>query len=171
MANFKMVKENYLSESAIYNVIYYILNSPDLRYKSYIGMPIPYNSSGLVEEAEYAAKIFQWVRHIYGKDEEEKRLLEHFIFGFAPQDCVSLYYAEEITQKIAEFIGQRFQVVCGVHVHEQEHRSYIHIHMAVNRVSYIDGNKFGERYGDCNLILEYAKMIAPDINWEPLLHS
>lgn len=171
MANIKTVKEDYLNESAIYNVIHYILCSSDLRYRSYAGMPFPYNSTGLKEEAEYATDLFKWVRHIYDKDEETKRLLEHFVIGFAPQDCVVQCYAEEIAQKIAEFIGQRFQVVYGVHVHEKDYGDYIHIHMAVNRVSYVDGNKFGERWGDTNLIKKYAEMVAPDINWQCSFHS
>ena len=87
------------------------------------------------------------------------------MIGFAPQDCVALFYAEEIAQKIAEFIGQRFQVVYGVHVQEKDHEDYVHIHMAVNRVSYVDGNKFSERWGDTNSIKQYAKTIAPDIKW------
>lgn len=166
MANIKTVKKDYLNESAIYNVIHYILCSSDLRYRNYAGMPLPYNSRGLAEEAEYATGLFELVRHIYDKEEETKRLLEHFVIGFSPQDCVAQYYAEEIAQKIAEYIGQRFQVVCGVHVREKEYGDYIHIHMAVNRVSYVDGNKFGERWGDINLIKKYAEMIAPDIKWE-----
>lgn len=166
MANIKIVKEDYLNGLAIYNVIHYILCSSDLRYRSYVGMPFPYNSTGLKEEAEYATGVFKWVRHMYNKDEETKRLLEHFVIGFSPQDCVIQYRAEEIAQKIAEFIGLRFQVVCGVHVHEKDHGSYIHVHMAVNRVSYVDGNKFGESWGELNAIREYAEMIAPDINWQ-----
>lgn len=165
MANIKVVKEDYLNESAINNVIHYILCSRDLRCRSYVGMPFPYASPGLKEEAEYATGLFKLVRHIYNQDEETKRLLEHFVIGFAPQDCVPLYYAEEIAQKIAEFIGQRYQVVCGVHVHEKDYGNYVHIHMAVNRVSYVDGNKFGESWGELNSIRKYAKMIAPDIIW------
>lgn len=165
MAIIKLVESDYLNEYAVYNVIYYIIGSPYLIYSGYMALPYPYTSRNIEETALVMKNAFECVRHVYNKDSEKKRLLEHVVIGFEPGECITTFDAEDIAWKIAGFIGQRFQTVYGVHKGSHNNTDYMHIHMAVNRISYVDGKRFYETKGEMAEILEFAKSIRSDLEW------
>jgi len=69
--------------------------------------------------------------------------LSHIIISFSPQEVQTVSKVEWIARACAQYYGDRYQVLYCVHA-----TSNIHIHMIVNRVSFVDGRKYPDKYED-----------------------
>jgi len=98
------------------------------------------------------------IKQIFGKN--ERKQIEHIIIGFHSNEATYLD-ALCIAQKCALFIGKRFQVCFAIH----KKQSYLHIHFAVNTVSYLDGRRFYDTYGELNSIEKHLQSLFPDFKW------
>lgn len=58
------------------------------------------------------------------------------IISFRRETGLDGFDAADVAQRIADYIGQRFQTVFAVHINTAN----IHVHFVINRVSYIDGS-------------------------------
>lgn len=85
-------------------------------------------------EMEHTAQKF---KKAFGKR------ISHIIITFGPQEARSIFTVEQIAKRCAQYYAGRYQVFYCVH-----RTSTIHIHMILNRVSFIDGKKYPDRYED-----------------------
>lgn len=85
-------------------------------------------------EMEYTAQKF---KKTFGKK------ISHIIITFSPQEVRSISTVEQIARACAQYYAARYQVFYCVH-----RTSTVHIHMIINRVSFIDGRKFPDKYED-----------------------
>lgn len=72
----------------------------------------------------------------------EGRQAAHIVVSFPKSSGLCLSEVCEIAPLIAEFFAARFQVVYNVHTNT----SNLHIHIAFNTVSFVDGLKFNDTY-------------------------
>ena len=105
-------------------------------------------SDGFAVDLNHAAEQIHAVKSFWC--ETDGRQMVHFILAFDGYENVSLDN-DEIIQIAERFCGlfyNRFQIVYGVHFDSGN----IHIHFAMNNVSYIDGKRYlSNRYD--NLVL------------------
>lgn len=86
------------------------------------------------EEMEAIAKQF--------KKEFGKRI-SHIILSFHGSELKSASTAAEIAEMCARYYAARYQIIWSVQIDPQ-----VHIHMILNRISFIDGKKYPDRYAD-----------------------
>lgn len=107
------------------------------------------------------------VKRYFGKTSGNQ--LVHFIISldkkvFDPE--VALHIAYEI----AKYYGNRYQILFGVHQALRMNRkgratSYVHIHMIMNSVSFVDGKMYADSKGDNYTFVEHIKSVTYDYNW------
>lgn len=79
--------------------------------------------------------------------------MRHFILSFHPYELNDPYIANEIAQKIIYYLGGTYETMYGVH----ENTEKLHIHIAINPVSYIDGSRY---YGRKKEFYRFLKCIC-----------
>lgn len=108
------------------------------------------------------------VKRYFGKTSGNQ--LVHFIISldnkvFDPE--VALHIAYEI----AKYYGDRYQIIFGVHQNPRINRkgratSYVHIHMIMNSVSFVDGKMYADNKGANYAFADHIKRITDDYNWK-----
>ena len=73
--------------------------------------------------------------------------------------------------RIAGYYGDRYQIIYGVHRSHRNNRhgliaSYLHIHMIMNSVSFVDGKMYADNKGDTQRFLEHIKKVTGDHHWK-----
>lgn len=91
---------------------------------------IPDNDIDIMEESFYAVQI------LYGKLEGDK--LVHMVISFPVNTDLSDEQIMFAGEAVAAYIGERFQVVFGVHLDEDSR----HIHFVINPVSFVNGEVY-----------------------------
>ncbi len=143
----KMVNDPYNNESSIFNLIDYALRNKRT------GKPVRYYGGYNVEFSN-AAEQMVLVKQYFNK--WEKRKMRHFIVSF--DEKIALYDAYILGWQIAAYYGDRYQIVFGVH----EDTVNVHIHFVFNTVSFVDGLKYSEAYGDLCRLNDYVKKVFND---------
>lgn len=174
MANIIIKKGDYTNESAIYNEINYALSSEYYKYSGAAGLlwypslrqcctDIVLGANDIDPNIESMTGAFKTVKSAYGKTDGNQIL--HLIVAFRREDCMTPILANIFAAQLAEYIGQRFQVVYGIHMGSVYNSGYLHVHFVINTVSYIDGNRLYDKntyyYDICNV----AKTFSPDLRW------
>lgn len=128
----KVTNGDYKNKDALSNVIHYITNPVKTRH--YIGaMGVnPYDSEKMIEQMNLVKKVFQ--------KECGHRNVRHFIVSFDKKDHIKPEEARWIADDVARFYSDRYQICYGVHLDTDD----LHIHFALNTVSFIDGKLFSE---------------------------
>ncbi len=127
----KLVKDSYENISSIYNLVHYVLT--DKRQNC----PVRFYGGYNVDVFRAADQMLS-VKEYYHKT--DKRLMRHIIVSF--EDDILPNDAYILGWQIAAYYADRFQIVFGVH----ENTDNVHIHLALNTVSFVDGLKYyGER--------------------------
>ena len=125
----KAMNESYSEDRDIRNLITYIAGeskkSKEIRY---------YGGRGVSKEPQKAAKNIIQVQKHYGK--ADKRRIFHFVVAF-PCDMDDAGLVKIVAENIAYMFSDRYQIFYGVH----EDTENLHIHFAVNTVSFVDGKK------------------------------
>ena len=97
------------------------------------------NVTSIEQAAEEMEQVTRRFKKAYGKK------VSHIIITFAPEELK--YRSNESIQWIAEacmrYYADRYQVVYGIHNYPRPH-----IHMIFNRISFLDGKKYPDRYED-----------------------
>ena len=109
--------------------------------------------SGIAVDPEYSVEQMLLVKQLWHKT--KGRQVRHFFLTFGPTEDVTIDEAMEYGCKIAEYYGDRFQIVFGVHLDT----GHIHLHFAFNTVSYVDGKMYSEGYGDWLKFRDYVKSL------------
>lgn len=119
---------------AIDNVIRYIFSSP---FYVYGGVNRVF---GLSEQIVIDG--FKLVQEHY--DKTDGKQIQHVIIGLDKREGVGTGMAYNMAIAAAGYIGKRFQCCYAVHNGSYDDPDYIHIHLAINTVSWLDGNRYYE---------------------------
>jgi len=137
-------KGKYFDIEAKADTIAYVLNP----YKAKHGCV-----GGVGVSPECPAESMEIVSEMFGKSDGSQ--LRHYILAFSEEELYNLQTVHAIAQHIAVCIGQEYQVVYAVH----EDKSYLHIHMIVNTVSFVDGHRWRGSKAEFYQMLNAMKMI------------
>lgn len=144
----KIKNKPYRDDKALATVVNYVLNT------SCVG--------GLFVDPNHAVEQMRLVKQLWYKT--EGRQVRHFYVSFSDSEGVSIDEAFEYGYKIARYYADRFQIVFGVH-HDTLH---IHIHFAVNTVSYIDGRMYSGSWGNYAELRDFIQDLMPE-GWKVTL--
>ncbi len=136
MATYKVVgvgqHGKYFDAHAYRDVINYDINP---KKASFVG------GAG-VSTVEAAAQEMQETAIAYGKDIGKR--IRHSVLSFDKSEHITPEKANEFAKKIIEFYASDFQIVYGVHANTDD----LHIHFAMNQVSYTDGHRYDGKKKD-----------------------
>lgn len=102
---------------------------------------------------DFISAQFWLVKRVFGKT--EGRQVRHIYVSFSPDEHVGPVCASQIAFLIAQYYGNRFQILYGIH----EDTDNLHIHFILNTVSYIDGKKFNEGFMETRALKEHVNNI------------
>ena len=104
-------------------------------------------------DPQYAASEMHDVAAVYGKDSGLR--LRHSVLSFAPNENISAAEAAEIAQEAIDFYGDNYQIVSAVH----EDTDDIHIHIVMNKISFVDGSRYRGKKSDYYQYQKHLKSI------------
>ncbi|SEW20107.1 relaxase/mobilization nuclease domain-containing protein [[Clostridium] fimetarium] len=141
MANLIAITDGYKNEDAVYIVLNYMWSPYCDNDLSYRGNIYSYNPYIVANQYMAVQKVFM--------QERGKRIC-HMVIGFENKE---INYDEEVLdvmKLVIDYFKDRFQVFAVIH-NGSKHRvdEYLHIHITVNTVSYVDGSRLydsGEMY-------------------------
>lgn len=160
MPNLIFKVNNYKNEDAVEKVLNYIANSI---YIDAIGTNncFVYNGQPL---AEGVVNSFQAVKNVYYKNDGQ--MLHHIIIGFEDMDRISGYDVECVAIQISDyFLLKGFQTFWGVHWGSDKRDKYWHIHIAVNTINGMTGERYFATYDDRNELKQYLEGVYPEWPW------
>lgn len=113
------------------------------------------NISSLSSAANEMAEVARTAHKEFGKR------ITHTIITFSPDELkhISMDSLNRIAQRCLEHYSSRYQVVYGIHG-----TPVAHIHMVMNRVSFVDGKKYPDRYQDRICFWQHVQDILFDYN-------
>ena len=137
----KIKNAPYYGEHSLKNVVSYIFHS------GHIG--------GLAVDPQYAVYQMQLVKQIWHKT--EGRQVRHFILSFSEKEFLTYDEAIDYGYQICRYFSEYYQIIFGIHLDTQ----YLHIHFALNTVSYIDGHMFSAGPSDYWKFRNYIQGLMP----------
>ena len=135
-------KGKYYDDKAKEDVAAYILN-PFKMSHNYCG--------GVAVEFPNIAESMQRVSERFGKTSGVQ--IRHFILSFYPNELSDATVADEISKRIVQHLGREYQTIYGVH----EDAEHLHIHIAMNSVSYVDGHRYYGTRAEFNAFRAFLK--------------
>ncbi|MBD8916160.1 MAG: hypothetical protein EGR77_09345 [Pseudobutyrivibrio sp.] len=123
----RKVSEKYPTDSDIKNLMKYIAD--DQKCRHYIG------ARRCRKKPEQAA--LSMIRTQKGYKKTTGRRINHWIISFE-KNVVDPKIVYDVAEQIADLFSEEYQVFYGIH----ENTDNLHIHMAVNTVSFRDGRKW-----------------------------
>ena len=78
-----------------------------------------------------------------------------FIISFDKKDHITPEEAQWIAEDVAKFYSSRYQICYGVHLNTDD----LHIHFALNTVSFIDGKLFSEGWMELERLKRYVNEV------------
>lgn len=143
----KVVNEDYTKPDALVHLIYYILRNKNTggRCRYCGGANIDINN---------AENEIMYIKKRYRKT--SGRQARHFIVSLGDEYDFTPYELNEIAMQICGYYMDRFQIMYSVH----EDTANLHIHFAMNTVSYIDGKMFSEGPADFQKFKNYVHWIV-----------
>ena len=121
--------------------------------------------SGYRVDSDNAYEQMMIVKKYFGKTSGNQ--LMHFIISFNenfddPKECMKYAY------RFAKYFGNRFQVCYALHFKiacddNGVVKSFYHLHMILNSVSYVDGKMFSDGKDSINKFMEYVSKIIDDM--------
>ena len=148
MATFKTInqKGKYHDLDSKSDVINYILNPEKTHSKLY-----GYELVDPMDPAESMQEVSNKFNKVKGIQ------IRHYVISFLPYEVSDPHIAHKIAEHIAMYIGYEYQTVYAVH----ENTDQIHIHIAHNSVSHVDGHRFHgsktEYYNLLNIVYHVLK--------------
>lgn len=134
----KVIQNTDSSENYLYNAISYIINK--MEAVCYDGYHVDSNN---------AYEQMMLVKRYFSKTSGNQ--LMHFIVSFDVRSVQDANTALHYGYRIAQYFGNRFQIVFSVHeknsYYDGRIKSMYHVHMILNSVSFTDGKMFAEYIG------------------------
>lgn len=147
MAKIKVIRNTYGGLEYLQNAVNYVTDERAL-YKVGYGVT-PYDTS-------MAYNQMLATRQYFGKVSGNP--LVHIVIAYN-KDVKDLDTASRYGQKCAEFFATRFQVLCCTHSRDF-HCGYLHTHIVINSVSFINGRMITTRYDEMNAYCNYVAQIT-----------
>lgn len=129
----RQVNNPYNTEEALKNVLRYIVRQKEGREKEEVRYWRAFGASG--KNIEKVIKQFIKIQKRAGK--ASRKRIRHFFISF-PGYVDDVNVVKIIAEAVAAFVFEKYQVVYAVH----EKKGNLHIHFAVNPVSYVDYYKW-----------------------------
>ena len=129
MATYKTAnhKGKYYDEKARGNVISYILDDEKMIHNFFGGVHV--NEHDIVGSMNQISEYFH---------KESGVQIRHFIISFNSYETNNPSMVNEIAMQAVRFLGKAYQTIYAVH----ENTDFLHIHIAMNPISYIDGHRY-----------------------------
>jgi len=160
MPNLIFLVDNYVNEDAIRYVANYIVKSDYLDTYGNIGC---YIMPGY-DIAESVHNAFTAVKGAVNK--EDGKLVQHIVVGFGDIPNIGMFDVNIIAHAIAcYFGGQGYQVFWGSHYGSDNHESYPHIHVEVNTVNIMTGNRLLVTNDTMNGLKRFLEANYPMFCW------
>lgn len=137
----KIKNASYHGEQSLENVVNYILRS------GHVG--------GLAVDPQYAVYQMELVKQLWHKT--EGRQVRHFILSFSNQEVLTYDEAMEYGYQISRYFSNQRQIVFGIHFNT----NHLHIHFALNTVSYTEGHMFSAGPSDYWKFRNYIQGLMP----------
>lgn len=137
-----MMNKSYHDTDALSDVIHYI-------YRVGYGY-----CGGYGIDPRYAAEQMQLVKTLWGK--EQGRQIRHFILSFDQTESISYERAMQIGFDICRYYSG-YQSIYALH----GDTSHLHLHFAVNTVSYKDGKMYAAGLADWHSLRGYIQGLMP----------
>lgn len=130
-----MKKGEHRNPDAIYNLIHYMFSSPFIVRGG--------TSVVFANDLESIADSFNLVQMHYGKSDRKR--IHYIVIGFNVNEGISDGMAWDTAMAATAYLQHRVQCCYAVHHGSRKNQKYIHIHLAVNTISWADGNGFYEQ--------------------------
>lgn len=115
-----------------------------------------YSGKGLPKDPDKAAEAMVKVQKYFGK--ANKRRAYQFILSFE-KSMEDANYVKLVAERVAELFYETHQVYYGVH----EDTDNLHVHFAVNAVSYVDGKKWHHSKKELKEIETWVEGVAAEL--------
>ena len=92
--------------------------------------------------------------------------IRHFILSFHPYELSDPENAYKIGMQIIRNIGREYQAVFAVH----EDREHLHIHIASNAISHIDGHRYRGTREEFNVLKSFIAKVLRQYGISPLIY-
>ena len=120
-------KGKYFDPSSKESLISYILNPQCILHSCFGGIHV---------DMDNIAESMHQVSNYFNKADGVQ--IRHFVISFHPAELDNPFIANEIAQQALCYLGKKYQAIYGVH----ENKYHLHIHIAMNSVSYVDGRRY-----------------------------
>lgn len=147
----KMNDEYYSGDDDIKKLMAYIAGETEDKEKTRY-----YNGRGLPRNYEKAAKTIIKVQRSMKK--AKQRRIYHLFISF-PGEVDDVNYVKLVAESVANMLFEKHQIYYGVH----EDTDNLHIHLAINAVSYIDGKKWHQSKKEFGKMKQEIHKIACEV--------
>ena len=115
-----------------------------------------------------ALNQFMTVRRYFGKVSGNQVI--HFVVVLDTRFC-NLEAAVKAGYRIADFFRNEYQLLFGVHEQTMENRrgkprSYYHIHIVINPVSFVNGKMYANDWTDVTQFIQHLQQATGDYQWK-----
>lgn len=141
--DFEIINDPYLDPKSVYNITHYVTHDKNGRLLNFCGSP----NTRITDPAGQ----MMYVKKYFGK--EAGRQIRHFIVSFDRRLPYSEFELGVIGMKVCGYYSDRYQIIFGVH----NNTDNLHIHFAMNTVSFIDGKMYSESHGDAIGLRKYIE--------------
>lgn len=99
---------------------------------------------GCAVDVNHAAEQMHFVKAVWNA--ADGRQMYHFIVSFSDKELYSIDIddAIELAESICNYLGEERQIIYGIHLDTDN----LHIHFAMNTVSYRDGRRYASNRGN-----------------------
>lgn len=99
---------------------------------------------GCAVDVNHAAEQMHFVKEAWNA--VDGRQMYHFIVSFSDKELytIDIDDAVELAQSICNYLGEERQIIYGIHLDTDN----LHIHFAMNTVSYLDGRRYASNRGN-----------------------
>ena len=146
----QIVNESYKHPQSVYFVTRYVTHNKDGSWLQFCGSP---NTSMRDIEGQMMC-----VKRYFGK--MSGRQVRHFFISFDNESGLIPPDLDRIGMNVCYYYSDRYQIVYGVH----EDTDHLHIHFAMNTVSYVDGSMYSSGYEDSYRLTNYVTDVLKKYN-------
>ena len=158
MPNLIFKVKNYKNEDVVEKLVDYIISSVYLEcYGSRGCFIVPGSITECVNNS------FNAVKNVYYKTDGQ--LVQHIIVGFGDMD-ITEENACMVASAISDYYFMKgYQTFWGTHWGSENNGSYRHIHIALNTVNAMTGERFFPTYDNMGELKTFLEKIFPGIPW------
>ena len=107
-----------------------------------------------VSSAQMAALEMEQTAIAFNKNSGKR--IRHSIVSFTQQEHITPEQANSYAQKIIQHYAREYQIVYAVHTNTDE----VHIHLAMNQISYLDGHRYEGKKKDYYDFLQHIRCVT-----------